>query len=83
MSDSGKARLEHTVRTDGRAVADAACAAQIRREFSELAASRHFALDATKTSDVVLAVNEAMANAAEFAYATAEATRRDACAGRL
>ena len=33
---------------------------------------RYFTLDTTKASDVVLAVNEAMANAAEFAYVTAE-----------
>lgn len=46
-------------------------AAQIRREFSEWLRA-HFTLDATKASDVVLAVNEAMANAAEFAYVTAQ-----------
>ena len=49
------------------AVADPLSAAQIRREFSDWL-RRHFTLDATKASDVVLAVNEAMANAAEFAY---------------
>ena len=57
-------------------------AATVRREFSDWL-RRYFTLDATKASDVVLAVNEAMANAAEFAYVTAEATRRDARAGRL
>jgi anti-sigma regulatory factor (Ser/Thr protein kinase) len=33
---------------------------------------RYFALDATKASDMVLAVNEAMANVAEFAYVMVE-----------
>ena len=55
------------VRTD--VLADPVHAATVRREFSEWL-RRHFTLDATKTSDVVLAVNEAMANAAEFAYVT-------------
>jgi len=48
-------------------LADAACAAQLRQEFS-VWLKRYFALDPTKVSDVVLAVNEALANAAEFAY---------------
>jgi serine/threonine-protein kinase RsbW len=52
-------------------LADAACAAQLRQEFS-LWLKRSFALDPTKVSDVVLAVNEALANAAEFAYSTAD-----------
>ena len=52
-------------------VADPLSAAEVRREFSDWL-RRHFTLDATKASDVVLAVNEAMANAAEYAYATAE-----------
>jgi anti-sigma regulatory factor (Ser/Thr protein kinase) len=47
------------------------CAALIRREFSDWL-HQYFTLDATKTSDMVLAVNEAMANAAEFAYPTRE-----------
>lgn len=42
-------------------------AARIRREFSSWL-STHLTLDATTASDVVLAVNEALANAAEFAY---------------
>ncbi len=46
-------------------------AAQLRREFSDWL-RRHFTLDPTKASDVVLAVNEALANAAEFAYVTAK-----------
>jgi serine/threonine-protein kinase RsbW len=53
------------------AVADPQSAAEIRREFSDWL-GRHFMLDATKASDMVLAVNEAMANAAEFAYVTVE-----------
>jgi anti-sigma regulatory factor (Ser/Thr protein kinase) len=53
------------------AVADPQSAAQIRREFSDWL-GRHFTLDATKVSDMVLAVNEAMANAAEFAYVMVE-----------
>jgi serine/threonine-protein kinase RsbW len=56
-------------RTD--AVADPQNAAIIRREFSDWL-SEHFPLDATKACDIVLAVNEAMANAAEYAYATTE-----------
>lgn len=47
-------------------------AARIRREFSSWL-STHLALDPTKASDVVLAVNEALANAAEFAYVDAPA----------
>ena len=52
-------------------VADPVSAATVRREFSDWL-RRFFTLDATKVSDVVLAVNEAMANAAEYAYATVE-----------
>ena len=48
-----------------------ACAAQIRHEFSDWLRG-HFNMDAIKASDVVLAVNEALANAAEFAYMTAQ-----------
>ena len=51
--------------------ADAYSAAAVRREFSDWL-GRYFTLDATQASDVVLAVNEAMANAAEYAYGTAE-----------
>lgn len=53
------------------AVADPQNAAIIRRDFSNWL-HEHFTLDATKAADVVLAVNEAMANAAEYAYATAD-----------
>ena len=56
-------------RTD--AVADPESAAVIRREFSDWL-HEHFTLDATKACDMVLAVNEALANAAEYAYATAD-----------
>jgi serine/threonine-protein kinase RsbW len=50
--------------------ADAHSAAAIRREFSDWL-GRYFTLAPTQASDVVLAVNEAMANAAEYAYLTA------------
>jgi len=70
MSPSGKpCTSTQFARID--AVADPQSAAQIRREFSDWL-RRHFTLDATKVSDVVLAVNEAVANAAEYAYVTAE-----------
>jgi serine/threonine-protein kinase RsbW len=70
MSTSGKPCTgTHFTRMD--AVADPQSAAEIRREFSGWL-GRHFMLDATKASDMVLAVNEAMANAAEFAYVTVE-----------
>jgi anti-sigma regulatory factor (Ser/Thr protein kinase) len=46
-------------------------AAQIRHEFSDWLHG-HFTLDPVRASDVVLAVNEALANAAEFAYVTAQ-----------
>lgn len=55
------------VRTD--VAADAHTAAAVRREFSDWL-GRYFTLDPTQASDVVLAVNEAMANAAEYAYLT-------------
>lgn len=42
-------------------------AAQVRHEFSDWL-RRNFTLDPVKASDVLLAVNEALANAAEFAY---------------
>ncbi len=53
------------------AVADPQSASQIRREFSNWL-GQYFTLDPTKASDMVLAVNEAMANAAEYAYVMAE-----------
>lgn len=51
-------------------VASMTHAAQIREDFSDWLA-QSLALDAEKTSDVVLAVNEALANAAEHAYLNA------------
>jgi anti-sigma regulatory factor (Ser/Thr protein kinase) len=42
-------------------------AARVRHEFSDWLHS-HLMLDSVKASDVLLAVNEALANAAEFAY---------------
>ena len=49
------------------AAADPEHAAVIRRDFSDWL-HQNFAVDATKACDIVLAVNEAMANAAEYAY---------------
>lgn len=48
--------------------ADAASVGQAREEFSRWL--RQFGLNATRHSDIVLAVNEALANSAEFAYLT-------------
>lgn len=48
-------------------VADARNVAQFRSELSGWLRS-HFTLEATRLNDVVLAVNEALTNAAEFAY---------------
>ncbi|MCV7079245.1 ATP-binding protein [Mycobacterium szulgai] len=50
-----------------RVVADAPSAAQTRLEFGNWL-QRHFALSAERFNDLLLAVNEALANAAEFAY---------------
>lgn len=47
--------------------ADARVAAHTRREFAGWLA-HFFDLDPTQCSDVVLAINEALANAAEYAY---------------
>ncbi len=69
MADSGQ-RESSTRFAQSSVLADAACAAQLRQEFS-IWLKRYFAVDATKASDVVLAVNEALANAAEFAYSAA------------
>ena len=70
MSDSGR-RDSSTQFAQTNILADAACAAQMRQEFS-VWLRRYFALDETQVSDVVLAVNEALANAAEFAYSTVD-----------
>jgi serine/threonine-protein kinase RsbW len=47
--------------------ADARTVARFRHELSQWL-SAHFALDAVRRNDVLLAVNEALTNAAEFAY---------------
>ncbi|MDY6999650.1 MAG: ATP-binding protein [Actinomycetota bacterium] len=51
--------------------ADAATVAQAREEFAQWL-KRFFVVDAVRFSDLVLAINEALANAAEFAYALSE-----------
>jgi serine/threonine-protein kinase RsbW len=70
MADFGqrdsRTRFAHTS-----VLADAACAAHMRQEFS-VWLRRWFSLDPTQVSDMVLAVNEALANAAEFAYSAVE-----------
>ena len=71
MPDSFGQRDSRTQFAQTSAPADAACAAQMRQEFS-VWLKRYFTLDPTKVSDVVLAVNEALANAAEFAYSAVE-----------
>jgi anti-sigma regulatory factor (Ser/Thr protein kinase) len=48
-------------------VADPESAARTREEFAEWL-ERFFTLDPIRVSDLVLAINEALANAAEFAY---------------
>ncbi|OBF04322.1 ATP-binding protein [Mycobacterium sp. 852002-10029_SCH5224772] len=53
-----------------RVSADARSAARTRAEFGAWL-NRHFSLCADRFSDVLLAVNEAIANAAEFAYVDA------------
>ena len=57
-------RFVRVVRADARAVAG------VRNEFCRWIRT-HLALDDERVSDMVLAVNEALANAAEFAYADA------------
>jgi anti-sigma regulatory factor (Ser/Thr protein kinase) len=69
MTDPGQSGCSASfVKTHITAAADRA--AQIRREFADWLRG-HFTLDAVRAGDVVLAVNEALANAAEFAYVTA------------
>ncbi|GAB7143200.1 ATP-binding protein [Mycobacterium riyadhense] len=53
-----------------RVAADALTATRTRVEFGSWL-QRHFTLSAERFSDLLLAVNEALANAAEFAYADA------------
>ncbi len=51
--------------------ADAQSASRIREEFARWL-QRFFDLDPIRSSDLVLATNEALANAAEFAYLTTD-----------
>ncbi|TRW82463.1 ATP-binding protein [Mycolicibacterium sp. 018/SC-01/001] len=51
--------------------ADAGTVAMARREFTAWL-KRYFALDEERCSDLVLAINEALANSAEFAYLLAD-----------
>jgi serine/threonine-protein kinase RsbW len=51
--------------------ADGEAASRVREEFGDWL-SAHFALDPIRSSDLILATNEALANAAEFAYANAD-----------
>jgi anti-sigma regulatory factor (Ser/Thr protein kinase) len=51
--------------------ADGETASRVREEFGHWLGAR-FALDPVRSSDLILATNEAMANAAEFAYANAD-----------
>ncbi len=51
----------------GSGVADAATVSQLRRDFAAWLTQR-FAIDRSRLADAVLAVYEALANAAEFAY---------------
>lgn len=48
--------------------ADGQAASRVREEFGHWL-DAHFALDPVRSSDLILATNEALANAAEFAYA--------------
>lgn len=54
-----------------RVAADARSAARARAEFG-MWLDRHFGLGAERSNDLLLAVNEALANAAEFAYVDAD-----------
>jgi serine/threonine-protein kinase RsbW len=51
--------------------ADAGAVAQVRQDFTAWL-KRFFAIDDVRRSDVVLAINEALANSAEFAYLLAD-----------
>jgi anti-sigma regulatory factor (Ser/Thr protein kinase) len=54
--------------------AEAGSASRIREEFAEWL-QRFFDLDPIRSSDLVLAINEALANAAEFAYLSTDRDR--------
>ena len=51
--------------------ADPVAVAEARRQFGDWL-QRFFDLDAVRSSDLILAINEALANAAEFAYVLAD-----------
>ncbi|KUI36958.1 anti-sigma regulatory factor [Mycobacterium sp. IS-1496] len=51
--------------------ADGEAASRVREEFGRWL-DTHFALDPVRSSDLILATNEALANAAEFAYVNAD-----------
>ncbi|MDG4666753.1 ATP-binding protein [Mycobacterium sp. 236(2023)] len=51
--------------------ADAGAVARVRQEFTDWL-GQFFAIDDVRRSDVVLAINEGLANAAEFAYLLAD-----------
>lgn len=51
--------------------ADAFAVAEVRQDFTQWL-QRFFDLDPTRSNDLVLAINEALANAAEFAYLLAD-----------
>ncbi|CAN3129242.1 ATP-binding protein [Mycobacterium sp. smrl_JER01] len=51
--------------------ADAGAVARVRQDFTAWL-TRFFAIDDVRRSDMVLAINEALANAAEFAYLLAD-----------
>ncbi len=71
MTDPGQASSgARFLKTDVAAIPEHA--ASVRQEFSNWLTG-HFALDRVKVSDIVLAVNEALANAVEAAYADAPA----------
>ena len=53
--------------------ADAQTVARLRHELSQWLRA-HFALDPVRLNDLLLAVNEALTNAAEFAYAGRQGT---------
>ena len=67
VSAAGVANAERFERTGIAADAESVCC--IRERFAEWL-ERFFDLDPIRSSDLVLAINEALANAAEFAYVT-------------
>lgn len=67
VSAAGVANAERFERTGIAADAESVCC--IREQFAEWL-EQFFDLDPIRSSDLVLAINEALANAAEFAYLT-------------